>query len=270
MQKIPHLLLLIWLVMIGIIIFAAFVCIDRGLLQAMIAQDKSNISIVLITMYALGLGHSLRASMHLSQQLKHSAKLDETLAKSQVQRIHHHGNRLTLEDNQGLPDCVITRYVLELTAVSSLDKHLKVVPKDHTNLLDVQFNSFQSQSEFGWFLIDIMLKIGFLGTLIGFILMLGSISHQNELNPGMMQQVIQQMSIGMSTALYTTLASIVGAVLLAIPYYLFDRALQELIEHTVRLTEVKILPRLHLIQGKAISWPYATADNPDTARHSIL
>jgi biopolymer transport protein ExbB/TolQ len=57
-----------------------------------------------------------------------------------------------------------------------------------------------------------------------------------------MQKVLQQMSVGMSTALYTTLASLVAGILLSIPYYLLDRGLEALLQVTVHVKEVLVPP----------------------------
>ena len=93
-------------------------------------------------------------------------------------------------------------------------------------------------------MIDLMLKIGFLGTLIGFIWMLSSVSRHAVIDAATMQNVLKDMSYGMSIALNTTLTSLVTGTLLSAPYYLLSRGLDELVELTVRLTQVEVLPRL--------------------------
>jgi biopolymer transport protein ExbB/TolQ len=96
----------------------------------------------------------------------------------------------------------------------------------------------------GWFVIDLMLKVGFLGTLVGFIWMLSSVSKHSVIDAQSMQLILRDMSYGMGIALNTTLISLVTATLLSAPYYLLSRGLDELIECTVRLTQVEVLPRL--------------------------
>ena len=113
-----------------------------------------------------------------------------------------------------------------------------------SNLLDVYSARIASRHEHGWFIIDVLLKLGLLGTIIGFILMLGSVASTADIDIGTMQKVLKQMSYGMGTALYTTLAGLIGAILLAIQYHLLDRGLDELVEKTAYLTEVHMLPRL--------------------------
>ena len=83
-----------------------------------------------------------------------------------------------------------------------------------------------------------------IGVGIGFILMLGSVADTASLDVNTMQKVLKQMSTGMGTALFTTLAGLVGSILLGAQYLLLDKAGDELIERTVRVTEVFILPRL--------------------------
>ena len=112
------------------------------------------------------------------------------------------------------------------------------------DLLEAYAGRMRGEHEFGWFMIDLMLKIGFVGTLIGFIWMLSSVSQHPVIDAGSMQQILRDMSSGMSIALNTTLVSLVTATLLSAPYYLLNRGLDELLECVVRLTQVEILPRL--------------------------
>jgi hypothetical protein len=60
-----------------------------------------------------------------------------------------------------------------------------------------------------------------------------------------MQGILKEMSFGMSTALNTTLSSLVAGILLSFPYYLLGRGLEELLETTVRLARAEVLPRLN-------------------------
>lgn len=92
----------------------------------------------------------------------------------------------------------------------------------------------------GWFLIDVLLKLGLLGTIVGFILMLGSVADTASLDVNTMQKVLKQMSNGMGTALYTTLAGLVGSMSLGLQYLLLDKGADTLIEQILRLTDAKL------------------------------
>jgi len=67
----------------------------------------------------------------------------------------------------------------------------------------------------GWFVSDVLLTVGMIGTVSGFIIMLmGGFSEIDPSNPATLQAVLSKMSGGMATALYTTLTGLIGSVLL--------------------------------------------------------
>lgn len=69
-----------------------------------------------------------------------------------------------------------------------------------------------------------MLKLGLLGTVIGFIFMLGSLVDLNSIDINVMQKLLTQMSGGMKVALFTTLTGMSCGVLLnIIKSYCTDR-----------------------------------------------
>lgn len=74
------------------------------------------------------------------------------------------------------------------------------------------------------FMVGLMTKIGMLGTVIGFILMLstclGNVSFQNIQS---MQSVIGNMTSGMSTALVTTAAGLICSLILQLQIFNFEQ-----------------------------------------------
>lgn len=72
----------------------------------------------------------------------------------------------------------------------------------------------------GWFAADLCLKIGLLGTIIGFILMLSPIRDLTAFDPANLQNALKAMSGGMAVALYTTLAGLASHILLRLQYQL--------------------------------------------------
>jgi biopolymer transport protein ExbB/TolQ len=79
----------------------------------------------------------------------------------------------------------------------------------------------------------VLLKLGLVGTVVGFILMLMPVGQIGAFDPDLMKELLASMSAGMSVALYTTLAGLVTSTLLKGQYYLLDAALAEF---TNRLT----------------------------------
>lgn len=74
------------------------------------------------------------------------------------------------------------------------------------------------RSDIGWFFSDICFALGLLGTVAGFLVMMGSISLAAE-----PQAMLKQMAIGMSTAMITTLLGIGFGNLLKLQFFFLTR-----------------------------------------------
>ena len=91
---------------------------------------------------------------------------------------------------------------------------------------------------FGHFVSDALLKLGLLGTIVGFILMLLPVSEIDAFEPALMQQLLAGMSEGMAVALYTTLAGLVTSTLLKLQYHILDASAADLATRLAVLTDV--------------------------------
>ena len=155
-----------------------------------------------------------------------------------------------MDNAEKLPDCLLTRYLLDLFYQSKSTPARDVQPENNpvkTNnqeLIEVFEAKLKNPHNLGWFFTDIMIKLGLLGTIIGFVLMLGSVVNVTDFDVNTMQNILKQMSSGMGTALYTTFAGLVCSILTAAQFYLLDQAADELVDTTKHLTQVHILPRL--------------------------
>ena len=89
----------------------------------------------------------------------------------------------------------------------------------------------------GWFIAESCVVLGLVGTVTGFILMLGSVANAASLDVNTMQKILTQMSAGMGTALLTTLTGLIGSILLGLQYLLLDKGADSLIENIICLTE---------------------------------
>ena len=74
----------------------------------------------------------------------------------------------------------------------------------------------------GFFISDLLLKLGIIGTVVGFIIMLSSLSAIDEMNLSKMNNLLLSMSAGMKVALYTTLTGLIWSILLTIQYNFFE------------------------------------------------
>ena len=88
---------------------------------------------------------------------------------------------------------------------------------------------YYKKSDTGWFVSDMLLTLGMIGTVAGFIYMLStSFSEMDPQNVISMQGVLAKMGAGMSTALYTTAAGLVCSLLLKLQVFNFTHHLDYL------------------------------------------
>ena len=77
---------------------------------------------------------------------------------------------------------------------------------------------YAKKLSYGWMAADISLKLGLLGTVIGFILMLQPISELNNTSPEELKLALSAMSSGMAVALYTTLTGLISSILIRLEF----------------------------------------------------
>jgi uncharacterized membrane protein len=90
-----------------------------------------------------------------------------------------------------------------------------------------KLENLDTRHEPGWFASDVLLTLGLIGTVAGFILMLaGAFTGINIANVSSVQQALASMAVGMSTALYTTLTGLITSTILKVQYFRLDQDLE--------------------------------------------
>ena len=188
-----HKIFLKSLILFGVISFVFAVLGTEDLLALVIESDRSRLSIVIMLIYVIASVHWLLISWDLSCQ------------------------RIAL-DLGG-----------DAYAESRVAHFLKTLPDAGTRQYEALADRLQNRHTAGHFIADALLKLGLLGTIIGFILMLLPVAQIEDFDTNLVQQLMVQMSAGMAVALYTTLAGLVTSTLLKLQYLLADNALSELL-----------------------------------------
>ena len=94
------------------------------------------------------------------------------------------------------------------------------------------------------------MKLGLLGTIIGFIIMLAPIAGIDASDRMMLKSSMGLMTDGMAIAMYTTLAGLVGSILLRVQYYMLDAATAKVFSQAVSLTETRVVPDLERLHDR--------------------
>jgi hypothetical protein len=198
----PFGLLLLFSGLLGIEIFILYLLVDAGLLQVLLAEDYSFISRAILGIYLVASFHIMMVSYYLAIEC----------------------NDLNEDTSSGKLHSNVQRYFSLLQQPSSESDDSSEM------LIEVLDGRCRGQFRFGYVVADLMLKLGLLGTVIGFIFMLGSLVDLNSIDINVMQNLLTQMSGGMKVALFTTLTGMSCGVLLNIKYQLLDWSVDNLLD----------------------------------------
>lgn len=226
------------LILAGLVAFGFFLAVETGLLRTAIESDRSYLSYVILLVYG---GASV-------QWLRHSHRLSGDRDRlGVVEHAYQAGDVPALA-----PDEEGVRWGSERWEGGDLSLHLHNVlakrgsegtAQESGVLLSTLADVIANRHASGHFISDALLRLGLLGTVVGFILMLGPVSQMDSFDPSAARTLLQQMSGGMAVALYTTLCGLVTSILLKLQYQVLDTSAQDFLNRLAILTDV------HLMKG---------------------
>ena len=194
------------LILTGLVVFGFYLAADRGLVALALNSDRSYISWVILGVYTLASFHWLWSSFHLTRERRRFSDLEEA--------------RLQGDQTISVKDGLLGEFFARLGATSN----------DNADaLLNAFGDELANRHATGHFVSDVLLKLGLLGTVVGFILMLLPVGEIEDFDPSMMQQLLSAMSGGMAVALYTTIAGLVTSTLLKLQYHVVDTSAADLV-----------------------------------------
>lgn len=228
-----------WLLLFGILLFGAFLAYHYDLPAQLLASDESRLSVVILALFLLTSLDAGRRAWHLGQELSIALETRAQIGNGATLFNRDATGRVSLAD--GSRGASFTHQHLLLLANKTV-QHGSLCPQD--TLLERLENAIGRGHETGWFVADLMVRLGLLGTVIGFIFMLGSISQLSSVDLQALQQLLTNMSGGMRIALYTTLTGLGAGILLGMQYRLLDQAVDRLMAEIIELAEVDITSEL--------------------------
>jgi hypothetical protein len=223
-----HRLFLIWLIIVGAILFLIFLGFDKGYLFVAFKSDKSHITKIIAGIFLLGTVHcGLRLKLLCVEQ-----GLIDVLDKTTL--ITSCDPQKDIQTFVKMRKGIAANYLSKVTSQIFIENNTSLI----NSATEVLIAQVKKGNESAWFMVDLLIKLGLLGTIIGFILMLGAISEANTINIQSMQAALKDMSGGMGTALYTTLLGLSASVLLSGQYLLMDKCADSLIERLLNITSL--------------------------------
>ena len=191
------------LLLLVLILFGFWVLNDQGLVAIVLEGDKSHISKAILSLWVIVSIYWIYISRNIYLEksiLANSAKSKKNLS--------------------------INKYINSLKQ-----------GKDKELLLRIFEAEYAKKLSYGWMAADISLKLGLLGTVIGFILMLQPISELNNTSPEELKLALSAMSSGMAVALYTTLTGLISSILIRLEFQIASANVATLINELSFYTE---------------------------------
>jgi len=236
--------LLRWLMFTGVCAFGFVLVWYFGLFRLMLASDKTYISAIIVALYLATCVHCFLRTMVISRELDAAHRV-AALVSSGVSGFNVAGQNVVTSEGARLPPGQVTDHIRNLILKSRLQggRHI-----DQTLLLRGLADALRGPNQLGSFASDALMKLGLLGTIVGFILMLAPIAGLDGADRVSVKNSMGLMSDGMAVAMYTTLTGLIGSVLLQMQYYLLDDATAKVFGLATDLTEVfvvSVLEREH-------------------------
>jgi hypothetical protein len=225
--------LLLWMIFTGLSIFAVFLLWRYGLIHLMVASDRTYISSLIAVLYLITCGHCFWRTRAIAREGEVARGCRAVLSAPD-------GARALDADARGLPGGLVTDHIRSL--VTKAKRRPRAYRPDAA-AADAGRPLARFQ-RFGAFVSDTLMKLGLLGTIIGFIIMLAPIATLDAADKAAMKTSMGLMSDGMAVAMYTTLAGLIGSILVRIQYYMLDAATQRVFSDAVMLTETHVTPVL--------------------------
>ena len=218
-----------WVLLMALIAVATVISYDYGLLDYLFGADKSRITVLIAVLYVGFSGHCLWILVELAREYRRALQIKETLARStKVPELPQGG-------------MMIDRYMSDL--IRSREHPSEVEGNAHLLMMSLGA-SLRRRTKIGTYGADLLYKLGMLGTMVGFVMMLNSMGDLSSFDVDTLRGALQQMIAGMAVSLLTTIAGLIGGILLRLEYNIADALVTDISQTAVSFTEVSLLPLL--------------------------
>lgn len=224
-----------WILLAGLVSLAAVMLYDYGFLTYMYQADSSRISIIITVLFVAFSAYCLFILVQFSKELSVAAEASQRLARGEDAR--HEGETLWVGDYRMPAVRLVTEHLLDL--MLKRERHAEA---QQGVLLDSFISQFRSRTRFGTYAADVLYKLGMLGTVVGFILMLGTMDAMEDFTTESLRTSLQSMTGGMATALLTTIAGLVCGLILRLQFNLAEAVAADVVKKTVRIGDIYLAP----------------------------
>jgi len=213
-----HLFSQCWFLVVSVSAFLVFVAWDQRYIQSVIQLDKSYMASLIGIL-------ALFATCHVAYHVyRRSHSINDIQAMLEKQII----------DPNLATDPMICSFIKDLSP-APVKGATSLSDTSSDSVVEIHADTLRAPIDLGWFLVDLAIRLGLLGTIIGFILIFTSLSTISLDGAEGLGALLVAMSGGMGTALLTTLSGLIGASFLSVQYLILGRQAESLIALLIRL-----------------------------------
>ncbi len=226
-QRAKKLLILQWLLFVSVLAFLLWLPVVEGIASELYHRDPTRITLIITLLFFGGMTHVGIRVFALAKEQEHLASLIENIAKLRI-----------------VDGCFYCQQTpVKSSPIADYFRDLLIQPQSPENssrrLDEILAEKINGQHESGWFLSGLLIKLGLLGTVVGFILMLASVADITSLQLTQMQQVLTKMAVGIGVALNTTLLGLIGSMVLGMQYLVLDRTADRLLSSAAHFAQMR-------------------------------
>jgi hypothetical protein len=223
-----------WILLVALIVFGAVILWDYGFLAYLFENDVSGVSSLILAVFGAFSLYCLWFLLDLSAELR---VVDGAAARMEAGATARVEDGRLLLDGEALPTGRrLSGFLADMARRRGGGADLGA-----GMLMQAMGADLRAPVRLGAFISDGLYKLGLLGTVIGFILMLVSMRDLGEFDVETMRDALQDMTGGMAVALLTTITGLACGLLLRMQFNILDSQATRILQRLVRVTEV-LLP----------------------------
>jgi MotA/TolQ/ExbB proton channel family len=226
-----------WVLFAALMGLSAVILYDYGLLQYLFSADTSRISVLIAALFLMFAVHSLWIVLWMAREYRQALTVVSTMARTSGPLATADG-QITVLQGQVASEGLIATYLRDVVRTQTAPD------RDRGLLLQSLSASLKRRTKVGVYGTDLLYKLGMLGTMIGFVIMLNSMGDMKNFDVETLRAALQRMIGGMAVSLLTTIAGLVGGILLRIFYNLADGLVTDILQTMVQVTETSLALRL--------------------------
>ena len=208
-----------WSLIIGLIIFGFYLLWHFELIHELIHNDATYLSSIILVLFVI-------VSIYLG------------CAAWQISKQYRYLSELIQDGFEGASQGEKRENSWAYEYVSLIRRRRSDNPSEGEPLTARLIEQVHRGHAPGWFLSDLLLRLGLIGTVIGFVLMLGAVYQLQPSDVSALRDLMATLGGGMQVALYTTLCGLGASVLVSLQCKWLDRCADRLISDIIKQSAI--------------------------------